>query len=150
MTRTAREVFDDHLHIGVEGTVEEDIDRNGASTVVILSSDGVRHGYDGLRAQADEIQRELPNCTFHYATRLVEGEIAFLEWTAEADGARVRDGADSYLIRDGRIVAQNHPLHRRAGQLSGGRPRPGYPHAPPAVQRARPAKPSRAVDPVAA
>lgn len=32
VTRTAREVFDDHLHIGVEGTVEEDIDRNYAST----------------------------------------------------------------------------------------------------------------------
>lgn len=73
---------------------------------MILSSDGVRHGYDGLRAQADKMQRKLPNCTFHYGTRLVEGEIAFLEWTAEADGARVRDGADSYLIRDGRIVAQ--------------------------------------------
>ena len=104
MARSAREVFEDHLRAGTEGTVEQDIDRNYASTVVILSADGVRH--DRLRAQAEKLQSELPNCTFHYGTQLVEGEIAFLEWTAEAAGARVRDGADSYLIRDGRIVAQ--------------------------------------------
>jgi hypothetical protein len=66
----------------------------------------VSRGYDGLRDRAARMQRKLPNCTFHYGTRLVEGEMAFLEWTAEADGARVRDGSDSYLIRDGRIVAQ--------------------------------------------
>jgi hypothetical protein len=104
--RTAREVFEDHLHRSTEGTVEEDIDRNYASTVVILSGDGVLHGHDGLREQAHKLQGELPNCSFHYGTQLVEGEVAFLEWTAEADGARVRDGADSYLIRDGRIIAQ--------------------------------------------
>jgi hypothetical protein len=106
MSRTAREVFEDHLRTSTEGTVEDDIDRNYAGTVVVLSGDGVRHGHDGLREQADKLQRELPNCTFHYGTQLVEGEIAFLEWTAEADGARVRDGADSYLIRDGQIIAQ--------------------------------------------
>jgi hypothetical protein len=106
VSRTAREVFEDHLHIGTEGTVEEDIERNYAGTVVILSGDGVRHGHAGLREQARKLQRELPNCAFRYGTQLVEGEVAFLEWTAEADGARVSDGADSYLIRDGQIIAQ--------------------------------------------
>jgi hypothetical protein len=106
MGRTTRQVFEDHLRIGTEGSVEEDIDRNYATTVVILSGEGVRHGHDGLREQAHKLQGELPNCTFHYGTQLVEGEVAFLEWTAEADGARVRDGADSYLIRDGQIIAQ--------------------------------------------
>jgi hypothetical protein len=46
------------------------------------------------------------NCTFEYRTRLVESELAFLEWTARADGTWVEDGADSFLIRDGRIIAQ--------------------------------------------
>ena len=99
-------MFDDHLAVSTQGTVEEDIERNYAATVVILSSDGVRRGHDGLREQADKLRRELPNCTFHCRTQLVEGEVAFLKWTAEADGARVRDGAGSYLVRDGRIVAQ--------------------------------------------
>ncbi len=68
---------------------------------MILSGDGVRHWHDGLREQAHKLQGELPNCTFHYGTQLVDGKVAFLEWTAEADGARVRDGADSYVIREG-------------------------------------------------
>jgi hypothetical protein len=32
--------------------------------------------------------------------------VAFLEWTATCATARVRDGADSFWIRGGRIVAQ--------------------------------------------
>ena len=44
--------------------------------------------------------------TFTSANRLVDGDVAFLEWTVEAEGARVRDGADSFVVRDGRIVAQ--------------------------------------------
>lgn len=34
-------------------------------------------------------------------------DVGFLEWTARAaDGSRVEDGADSFVIRDGRIRAQ--------------------------------------------
>jgi hypothetical protein len=83
MGRTTREVFEGHLRTSTEGTVEEDIDRNYASTVVILSRDGVRNGHDGLREQARKLQGELPNCSFHYGVQLVEGD-----------------------IRDGRIVVQ--------------------------------------------
>jgi hypothetical protein len=32
--------------------------------------------------------------------------MAFLEWAYEDDKVRVRDGADSYLIENGKIVAQ--------------------------------------------
>jgi len=32
--------------------------------------------------------------------------MAFPEWTARCDGTCVDDGADSFLIRDARIVAQ--------------------------------------------
>ena len=32
--------------------------------------------------------------------------MAFLEWAYEDSTTRVRDGADSYLIEDGKIVAQ--------------------------------------------
>jgi hypothetical protein len=32
--------------------------------------------------------------------------VAFLEWAYEDDKVRVRDGVDSYLIEDGKIVVQ--------------------------------------------
>jgi hypothetical protein len=43
---------------------------------------------------------------FQYTYRSVEGRMAFLEWTYEDGVSRVRDGADSYLIENGKIVAQ--------------------------------------------
>ncbi len=37
---------------------------------------------------------------------LVEGETGFLEWGGRGEHTRIKDGADSYVIRDGKIVAQ--------------------------------------------
>jgi hypothetical protein len=37
---------------------------------------------------------------------MVEGRFAFLEWTSEAEQTRVRDGADSFVIEGGWIIAQ--------------------------------------------
>ncbi len=86
--------------------MDDDLARNYAEDVVVLTGRGIFRGHDGVRHLARLLPDELPNCTFEYRTRLVEGEVAFLEWTARADGARVDDGADSFLIRGGRIVAQ--------------------------------------------
>ena len=104
--RSARAVFEDHLRVSTEGSVEEDLARNYAPDLIVLTGRGVFRGHDGLRQLAGWLRHELPHCTYEYYTQLVEGDVAFLEWTARADGARVDDGADSYVIRNGRIVVQ--------------------------------------------
>jgi hypothetical protein len=55
------------------------------------------------------IREEMPGATFEYTTQLVEGEAAFLEWTARSESVRVSDGADSFFIQDGLVVAQTSP-----------------------------------------
>jgi hypothetical protein len=56
---------------------------------------------------ASMLGEELPeHRSFDYTYRAVEGRVAFLEWTYEDASVRVRDGADSYLIEGGKIVAQ--------------------------------------------
>ena len=56
---------------------------------------------------AQMLGEELPEHeAFQYTYTSVEGRMAFLEWAYEDSAARVRDGADSYLIEDGKIVAQ--------------------------------------------
>ena len=104
--RSAKAVFEDHLKLSFEGTVEEDLARNYADEVVVLTARGVYRGRKGVRHLAERLQRELKNCTFEYRTRLVEGDVAFLEWSARADNAAIEDGADTFVIRDGLIVAQ--------------------------------------------
>jgi hypothetical protein len=105
-SRLAEEVLQDHLRESRSGSVEDDLKRNYAEEVALLTGRGLYRGHDGMRELNRRLMEELPNARFEYRTRLVDGEMGFLEWAAEADGARVEDGADSYLIRSGRIVAQ--------------------------------------------
>lgn len=104
--RTPEEVFDDHLRLAAEHRFDEDIDRNVAPDCVILEGRGIFHGREGARQLARLLEEELPDAPYTYTTRLVAGRIAFLEWTADAEHARVRDGADSFVIENGWIVAQ--------------------------------------------
>lgn len=104
--RTAREVLDDHLKLAKSWDFETDLKRNFADDIVLLTGYGVYHGIEGVREKVRLLNEHLPNGRWLYTNIMAEGEMGFLEWTAEADnGVRVEDGADSYLIRDGRIHA---------------------------------------------
>jgi hypothetical protein len=114
-SRTAQEVLDDHLklaenwggEVGFERGLEEDIRRNSSEEIVILINRGTFHGHEGVRKLAHMLSEELPeHRSFEYTYRAVEGRMAFLEWAYEDEDVRVRDGADSYLIENGKIVAQ--------------------------------------------
>jgi hypothetical protein len=112
--RTAQEVLDDHLNlaenwgeVGFERGLEEDLHRNTSEDIVILINRGTFRGHEGVRQLAHMLGEELPEQrSFEYTYRAVEGRMAFLEWAYEDEDVRVRDGADSYLIENGKIVAQ--------------------------------------------
>ena len=104
--RSAEEVFTDHLRLAGEHCFDDDIERNISPQCVVLERRGVFHGHDGVRELAQLLAEELPDAPYTYTNRMVVGRMAFLEWTAEADHVRVCDGADSFLIEDGWIVAQ--------------------------------------------
>jgi hypothetical protein len=114
--RTAREVFEDHLALAQAGDVETDIDRNFAPDCILLTSEGVFEGREGVRRAAALLSAHLPGARFRYLTRIVVDEIAFLEWTGDSDRAVVRDGADSFVIRDGliRYMTAHYTVERRS------------------------------------
>ncbi|MGY1603174.1 nuclear transport factor 2 family protein [Geodermatophilus sp. SYSU D00815] len=105
-TRTTREVLDDHLRLADEGAVEEDLARNVADDVVVLTARGVFHGHDGVRELARQLYEEIPSGRWTYVSTQVSGRMALLEWTVDAGPYRIPDGADSYLVEDGKIRAQ--------------------------------------------
>lgn len=92
--------------LALAGDYEADIERNLSPDAVILSARGVHRGHGGAKELATLLRKELPEAPFRYGARVVEGEYAFLEWTASGGGCRVDDGTDSFVIRDGKIVAQ--------------------------------------------
>lgn len=112
--RTTREVLDDHLDIAnrwggepFERVLEEDLRRNVSEDVVVLINRGVFHGHEGVRQLARMLAEELPeHRSFEYTHTAAEGRVALLEWRYDDDQVRVRDGVDSYLVENGKIVAQ--------------------------------------------
>jgi hypothetical protein len=113
--RTARQVLDDHLNLaenwggegGFERILEVDLERNTSKDIVILINRGTFRGHEGVRELARMLGEELPEQrSFEYTYKAVEGKMAFLEWAYEDANVMVRDGADSFLIEDGKIVAQ--------------------------------------------
>ncbi|HZC72944.1 MAG TPA: nuclear transport factor 2 family protein [Jatrophihabitans sp.] len=112
--RSAREVLDDHLNIAnqwvdvpLEDVLAEDLRRNVSEDIVILINRGTFRGYDGVRELARMLAEELPeHATFEYTYVAAEGSVGLLEWTYEDATVRVRDGVDSYVIENGKIVAQ--------------------------------------------
>jgi SnoaL-like domain len=87
--------------------LEEDLRRDTSEDIVILINRGTFRGHERVRQLAQMLREELPeHRSFEYTYRAVEGRMAFLEWAYEDENVRVRDGADSYLIENGKIVAQ--------------------------------------------
>ena len=106
-TRDTREVIEDHLALRIEGDLEADIERNYHPDVVLLQGTGILHGHDGVRDSAAQLDEYLgPDARFRIRTLYTSGRHGFIEWWGEADGRVVCDGADSFVVEEGRIVAQ--------------------------------------------
>lgn len=52
------------------------------------------------------LQREIPDAAYHHINRLAEDRFALLEFTAGCGAVAVHDGADSFVVENGKVVAQ--------------------------------------------
>ena len=104
--RSPEEVFRSHLELASRHEYRRDIDLNFSKDVVILSSYGVHRGHKGVLDMAELLEDQLPGAEFRYDKTLIEGNAAFLEWSARTSKGKVEDGVDSFFIDKGKIVAQ--------------------------------------------
>jgi hypothetical protein len=104
--QSTRETFESHLQLRQAGDFESDLRLNYAEDVVVLAGSGMYHGHDGVRETRKLLVSRLPDSQYHYLTQRSSGDVAFLEWSADSPIAKVRDGADSFLVRDGLIRVQ--------------------------------------------
>lgn len=112
--RSGQEVLDDHLrlandwvHTDLDRVLDDDLVRNVSENIVVLINRGTFRGHDGVRQLAQMLLEELPeHRPFQYTYVAMQGRVGFLEWTYEDSTVCVRDGVDSYLIEEGKIVAQ--------------------------------------------
>jgi ketosteroid isomerase-like protein len=113
MTRTPHEVFTHHGQAMATGDVDE-IVADYAEDAVFITPNGVLHGKDGVRAGFNQLFSDLPHATFNLKTRILEGDVLFMEWSAESATTRADDGVDTFVLRDGMIWAQTIRYSLRA------------------------------------
>lgn len=104
--RSTEDVLEDHLRLRTAGDVENDLARNFAPDVVVMTPKGMRKGHEAVRQFNKMLQAHVPR---HYVfpTKLTNGRFAFIEWRAREPGRSVEDGADSFVIENGKIVFQS-------------------------------------------
>ncbi|PFG39955.1 SnoaL-like protein [Georgenia soli] len=107
MTRSTREVLESHLAHREEGELDADLEENYDPDVVVLSwGEGASRGLEAVRHRAEALSSYLGHGAFRYEELLVEGEFGMLRWSGRSPQVRVRNGVDSFVVRDGRIIAQ--------------------------------------------
>jgi hypothetical protein len=103
--RTPREVFQHHA----EALGAEDLDgivSDYADDALFMTPDGVLRGKEGVRQAFEKLLGDVPHASWELPTQLFEDDVLLLEWRATSDVARVEDGIDTFVFRDGLIRVQ--------------------------------------------
>ena len=80
-----------------------------APGAVLFTADGPLRGDDAIRQffQAMVAEFGKPGATFSMKQQFVEGDYAYILWTAETADNVYEVGTDTFVVRDGKIMAQS-------------------------------------------
>ena len=80
-----------------------------APGAVLFTPDGPLRGVDAIRPLFQAMIAEFgkPGATFSMKQQFVEGDYAYILWTAETADNVYEVGTDTFVVRDGKIVAQS-------------------------------------------
>jgi ketosteroid isomerase-like protein len=104
-SRTPQEVFQHHAEVLIGGDLEG-IVSDYSDDAVFITPAGVLHGKDGVREGFTKLLEDVPSADWDVPTQIFEGDVLFIEWSADAERTRVEDGIDTFVFRDGLIRVQ--------------------------------------------
>lgn len=106
--KTTREVLDNHLMCFGKG------DLNGilsdyAPMAILFTPAGPLVGADAMKPLYERMIAEFakPGSSFEMKLQSIEGEYAYILWTAETAENRYDLATDTFVVREGKIVAQS-------------------------------------------
>jgi hypothetical protein len=111
MTRSAEGVFEDHLRLRMAGRLEEDLRRNYSEDVVLLTVNSNAGGHDAIRMSGRRLREELLDTRYEFLAKRVNGPYVLLIWRSWSSPFNASEGADSFVIWDGKIRFQS--IHYR-------------------------------------
>ena len=102
--RTPEEVFNHHA----QSLGAEDLDAilmDYADNATLISPAGVLRGKEAIRTFFADLLQAVPKAQWGVTT-IYEGNVLFLEWTADTPQASVSDGVDTFIFENGLITLQ--------------------------------------------
>ena len=105
---STQDVLDHHLKCFGEGDLKGLLSDYAPGTVMFLS-DGPLRGVDAIRPFFQKLFAEFgkPGASFSLRQQSVEGDYAYILWSAETADNAYEVGTDTFVVRDGKIVAQS-------------------------------------------
>jgi ketosteroid isomerase-like protein len=107
MTST-KDVIDHHLkafaNLDLKGILSD-----YAPDAVFFTPQGILRGPEAIRPLFQTLIAEFakPGATFTMKQQFVDGDYAYIHWTAETTDNVYELGTDTFVVRDGKIVAQS-------------------------------------------
>jgi ketosteroid isomerase-like protein len=107
MTST-KDIINHHLQAFAEHDIKGVLS-DYAPGVVFFTQNGPLKGVDAIRPLFQGMFAEFakPGATFTMKQQLVEGDHAYILWSAETADNVYELGTDTFVVRDGKIVAQS-------------------------------------------
>jgi ketosteroid isomerase-like protein len=106
--KSTKDIIDHHLKAFMER------DLNGvlsdyAPGAIFFTQQGLLAGPDAFRPLFQGLIAEFskPGATFNMKQQIVDGDHAYIFWTAETADNVYELGTDTFVVRDGKIVAQS-------------------------------------------
>ena len=105
---STKDVLDHHLKCFEEGDLEG-ILSDYAPGAVLFTSDGPLKGTDAIRPLFQALVAEFgkPGATFRMKQQFIDGDYAYILWTAETADNVYEVATDTFVVREGKIVAQS-------------------------------------------
>jgi ketosteroid isomerase-like protein len=102
------DVLENHLNCFGKGDLQG-ILSDYAPDAVMLTPDGTLRGANAMRPlfQAMIAEFAKPGATFSMKQQVVHGDFAYILWTAETADNVYEMATDTFVVRDGKIVAQS-------------------------------------------
>ena len=105
---STKDVLDHHLKCFGEGDLKG-ILSDYAPGAVLFTPDGLLRGADAIRPLFQAMIGEFgkPGAAFNMKRQSVEGDYAYIVWTAETADNLYEMATDTFVVRNGKIVAQS-------------------------------------------
>jgi ketosteroid isomerase-like protein len=105
---STKDVIEHHLKCFDEGDLKGVLS-DYAPDAVMFTPDGPLSGVDAIRPLFQTMIAEFgkPGAAFSMKQQCVDGDHAYILWTAETADNVYELGTDTFVVRDGKIVAQS-------------------------------------------